>query len=273
MINRTATLSALLLVFFLGAAFAQDVPTPRVTEADFATFVKLRYAVELAQAKTQVARNDPAKLASVKEELDGAFRDAGWSRDRFAEISEALLGASNRLSTLGSSDTEEAGYAQEELARMDPVTVATARAHAAELNDSSEESGKAMREARDDAQKELRGPAPTTAELQGRWAFNLDATVELNTKGLGADTKRKMRDGMARTMTSAMYLFGPGNAVEVLTRTAEGQMRSDKTTFRIAEGRIFFVAGKSEVSLDIGMKDGRLLIGIMGIYSIFDKAP
>jgi hypothetical protein len=270
--NRTAILASLLLVTLLGAAFAQDVPTTRVSEADFATFAKLRYAVELADAKSQVARNDPAKLAVVRDDLKKAFAESGWSQDRFADVSEALLGAANRLSLLGSSEADEAGYAREELAQMDPVTVVTARAHAAELNDSATVSDEAMRRARDDAQKDLRGHEPTLVQLQGRWDFDLDATVELNAKGLGTDTKKKMRDSMAKTMSSALYIFGPGSAVEVLTRTAEGPMRSEKTTFRITEGKIYFKTGKSEVDLDIGLKDGQLRIGTMGIYSVFDKA-
>jgi hypothetical protein len=265
-------LSCFLLLAFTGAAFSQDAPTTKVGEADYATFAKLRYAVELADAKTQVARNDPAKLAAVKDDLKKAFADSGWSQDRFAEISEALLGAANRLSLLDSEDAEEAGYAREELELMDPVTVATARAHAAELNDGSVVSDKAMRQARADAQKDLRGPAPAPAQLNGRWDFNLEATVELNASGLGPETKKKMRDGMAKTMSYASYIFGPGGAVEVLTRTAEGPLRSDKTTFRISDGKIFFKTGKSEVDLDIGMKDGQLRIGTMGIYSVFDRA-
>jgi hypothetical protein len=270
--NRAAILASLLFFALLGTAFAQDVPTTKVSESDYAVFAKLRFAVELAQAKSQVAGNDRVKLAAVKSELNKAFSDSGWSQDRFAEVSEALLGAANRISLLGSPDAEEAGYAREELSRMDPLTVATARAHAAELGDSSVVSDKAMRQARDDAQKELRGPEPTLAQLQGRWDFDLEATVELNAKGLGAETRKKMRDSMAKTMSSAVYIFGPGSAVEVLTRTAEGPMRSEKTSFRIAGGRIYFKTGKSEVDLDIGMKDGRLRIGTMGIYSVFDKA-
>jgi hypothetical protein len=269
-VNRTVFLSCLLLVAFTRVGFSQDASTTKVSEADYATFVKLRSAVELADAKSRA--KDPEKLEAVKEDLRKAFADSGWSQERFADVSEALLGAANSIFLLDSEDAEEAGYAQEQLDQMDPVTVATARAHVADLNDSSAVSDAAVRQARADAQRELRGPAPAPAQLTGRWDFNLEATVQLNASGLGPDTKKRMRDSMAKTMSFTSYIFGPGGAVEVLTRTAEGPLRSEKTTFRISEDRIFFKTGKGEVDLDIGMKDGQLRMGTMGIYSIFDKA-
>jgi hypothetical protein len=270
--KRKFFVGLLLVCAFVFGLQAQDAPTLKVTESDYAVFANLRYANTLSRTRLSFAHSDDAKKAFAEKELQKAYEEAGWTPERYQEVNDALMAVPQFITSLDSGDPEEVSWAKESLSAMDPATVATSKAHARELNDSSALETKAMAEMQNDVLREKRGDIPTAAQIQGHWVADLEATAKLNADGLGADFEKKMLDSLKKNVYSASYTFGPGNKVETVTHQANGKTQTDKTTFRIADDKIWFKAGSSEVSLEIGLKDGVLRIGMMGVYTLFNKA-
>ena len=262
-------LAAGVLGMLTSPAAAQDGAV-KVTEADFAAYEKLRYASIVNEERRPFARDD-AKKAAIKAEWEAALKTAGWSEDRFREIGSAVDDAANALNDVDKGG-EDAAAGKETLASLDKTTVATVQAHRKEHIADEDLRKKAREQVRGEADAERRGAAPDPKALEGKWVFDLDATVASMMPGADAELAKDLRAKMGETMSEATYTFGPGDKI-VSTIVQKGTKRTDEGTYRLDGNKLYFKAAgrQRENFLDVGMKDGKLRIGMMGMYSVFKK--
>jgi hypothetical protein len=234
----------------------------KVTEADFQTYRQLAYADQLLEARTMFLRAKPAKIAAARAEHDKTWSASGWTRDRHAEVSDALNEVLSNLSSAKSGDMS-ADDLKVALAECDPTTVATVRAHYDELENTND-STRAEKQVREEIELDRAGDVVSEAQLQGTWVFDLEATVELmGLSDLGKTELEKMKADIVARVGSPSYTFGPGNTMESRVKGADGQERTDKGVYRLDSRSIFFKAegSKREYDLQIGLRDGRLRLG------------
>lgn len=260
-------LAAAALAALVSLAPLQAAAAVKVTESDLATLQKIRYAKALAGARRLYARGDKAKLAAAEAEAKGAAQAAGWSDERFGQVNDAVGALQGVLEQIKRGEVAESDLDSQLEEPPDPVTVATVRAHLDELSQGL--SQKAEQQVRAEAEAERRGAPPTAAQLQGTWTIDFDATVELIGGSLIAGEERaklirKMRDATGE----ASYTFGPGSAV--VTRSKRGE---EKGTYRVEGSQIFFrnPATKREEKLDVGMRNGKLQMGMGVGLTVFSR--
>ena len=258
-----------MIVVLASMAVAQDEAV-KVTEADFGVYEKLRYASILTQERRSQTP-DKAKQAAIKAPWEQELKSANWTEERFGAVDSAVGDAVTALADQEKGG-EEAAAAKETLDGLDKTTVATVKAHRKEHTDDQELRKKAREQVRQEADAERRGPAPDPKALEGKWVLDLDATVGLLAPGAGADVTKEIREKMKTTMGEASYTFGPGDKI-ISNIVQQDKKRTDEGTYRLDGSKIFFKANgrQREESMDAGMKDGKLRLGMMGFYSVFRK--
>lgn len=263
----TPLVASILLALLPATALAQPV---KVSDADFATLQKLRFDAIIKDVRMTFAHTEDQK-AAVKAKWDKALADSKWDQEKFTGARDAVEEAVNALNDLAKGG-DEAENAKENINNMDKGTVEVVRAHLKEWVSDQALREKATKQWQEEMDQERRGRAPEAKDLEGTWTFDLDATVEQNAAGMGDDVKAKMRETFAKTMKTAIYTFGPGDAIVSTVDQGAGE-RTDKGTYRLEGGKLFIKSPgmKKEMSVDIGMKQDKLNIGLMGIYSVFKK--
>jgi hypothetical protein len=247
-------------------AAGQDEAPARPTEADYAEYARLRMAHEVANQKDDFARG-AAEKAAVQAEFEKACASAGWTAERYEQVDEAV---DNVLSALA----EPENYSLDD---TDEVTVATVKAHRKELDDFEAVRQRAADQVKEDRLLAKRGAPATPAELNGTWVLDIPLTLAGMTEGASDELKEKAEADYRKTLTGATYTFGPGDRIKAVNQrpgqppeTTEGRYRLDGAKLTIsAPAR----AGgpEREDSVDVGIKDGRLLIGKFGFYSVFRR--
>jgi len=251
------------LVAFAATARAQESGLVQVRESDYPAYAKLRLAKAVAEEKEMFA-HDQVKRSAIDAEFAKACTDLGWTADRYGEVDGAV---SSALSSI--DDPENAG---EELS---PVTLATVKAHLADLKDFDG----LRKRARDLVQEQMRaaarGATPTPAQLAGKWVWDIELTIASMAEGMGDDLKQSMRDQLSKTLTAATYTFGPGDRIAVVNQRPGQPPENQEGRYRLAGSKLTIISkmGSRERAddVDVGLKDGHLLIGMMGMYSVFRR--
>ena len=257
-----ALLMATALVFAPAAPAQEDAPV-EFREADYAAYTTLRLAKAVAGEKLMFA-HDKAKQDPINAEFEKACAGLGWTPDRFEAVDGAVSAA---LSTI--ADPENAS---EEVTK---TTLATVKAHQKELENYGAVSQRAQQIVRDQAQAERRGTAPTPAQLAGTWIWDLDLTIDDVASGLDGELRKTLRDSMAKTLVAATYTFGPGNRLVAVNQRPGAAAETQEGSYRIDGNKLTIIARMGsrdrEDQVDVGMKDGHLRIGMMGVYSVFRR--
>jgi hypothetical protein len=265
-------LATCLLCTLLLAAGSRAVAATAVSESDLKKYQELEYAKAVREAWKMYARADKAKQAAADAEYARVRSAAGWTDERYGAIDEAIGEVLSALSSAKSGDIT-ADELKSTLAECDPVTVAAVKAHFDELN-TPNNSERAEKQVRDAIAEERAGAVPTPAQLAGKWVFDADATVKDALGGLGSpeDTAKLKADMIARA-GNPWYVFGPGNQIESHSKGTSGGEVIFRGTFRIEGHKMFFKAEnqKREESLQAGIRDGKLLLGMFGINSVFTR--
>ena len=272
MLALRGIVAAGMLAVVASLAQAQEVNTTKVSEADCAVYARLRFARAIADEKGMFAHSDKDKQA-VKAQLAKSFTDAGWTEDRYDQIDQAV---SEGLGVLQESEQgEDPAAAKQQLAAMDKTTVATIKAHRKDLTDDSGMRQRARQQIQDEQAAARRGAPPTAAELAGKWVLDLDLTIAAMSEGLPDDLRKNVGDDLRKRLAGATYTFGPGDKL-VATNQRPGQPpETDQGTYRLDGSRLIIKAKMGqrdrENGVDVGIKDGHLHIGMMGVYSVFRK--
>jgi hypothetical protein len=253
---------------FLGFALAiraADGAPARLTEANYASFTKLRLAKAVVEEKSMFAHGNKEKQAAIDAQFNKVLAETGWTKERFGEIDDAV---GSILSVLGDPE-------QEMDPELDKTTIATVKAHRKELEDYGGLQQRARQQFQEEQILERRGRAPTTAEITGKWALNVELSVASITQGLPDEITKKAADEYRKNLTLATYTFGPGNTIAAINQRPGLLPETTQGTYRI-EGNSLFIKAKMgtrdrEDKIDVGIKDGRLYIGMMGVYSVFER--
>ena len=255
-------LAGSLMAFAGTAAAAAEGPT-QFTEADYATYSTLRLAKAVKEEKGMFA-HDKAKRAALEVEFAKACADAGWTKERFEQIDEAVGSALSAL-----DDPENAG---EDVSK---TTLATVKAHRKELADYDGLRQHARELVQEQAMAARRGAPPTPAQLAGTWVMDMDLTVAGMTEGMGDDLKKSARDELSKTLLAARYTFGPGDRLVATIQRPGPVVETQDGTYRL-DGSTLIIKAKMgsrdrEDKVTIGIKDGYLRIGMMGATTVFRR--
>lgn len=258
-------LAAGILLGLALAVRAQDGHPARLTEGDYADFTKLRLAKALVEEKSMFAHGNKEKQAAIDAQFDQVLAETGWTKDRFGEIDDAV---GSILNVLGDPE-------QEMDPELDKTTIATVKAHRKELADYDGLQQRARQQVRDEQVLARRGRAPTAAEIAGTWVLNIERSVASVTEGTTDELTKNLADEYRKNLTVATYTFGPGNTVVAVNQRPGVPAETTKGTYRL-EGSTLFVKARMgsrdrEDGVEIGIRDGRLYIGMMGVYSVFDR--
>jgi len=244
-------------------ARAADEGLVEFRESDYAAYSALRLAHAVAGEKRMFA-HDQTKQAAIDAEFARACAAAGWTRDRFEAVDGAVGSALGAI-----DDPENAG---DEVA---PATLATVKAHLAELRDTDGLHKRARDLVQAEAQAARRGAVPTAAQLAGRWVWDVELTIASMAEGLGDDVKQTMREQLAKTLVGATYMFGPGDKIVATNQRPGAAPETQEGRYRLEGSKLVIIqrmgSRDREDKVDVGIKDGHLLVGMMGMYSVFRR--
>lgn len=243
---RCWMLAGLLLLSSAAVRADDDDKPPAVTEADYATWSKLRMANAVVEA-WKLYRGTPEQQSKAAADRDQALAAAGWSSEKVNQIGQLLEQA--RVSVAPDADPEAAK-------ELNPITAATARAHLDEIRKYPSELAEAH--VREEREKGAAGTPPSKSKLTGSWLVDLDATIDLMATGLGAEAKSGIKAKIAGKLKGTKYVFGPGDAIE---SDSGGQV--EKGTYRLDGGTLLVKreGSKRERAMQIGLNGGILVLG------------
>jgi hypothetical protein len=251
-----------MIVAGAGTARAQE-EIVQFRESDYAAYAKLRLAKAVAEEEGMFA-HDQVKRAAIDARFAIACADAGWTKERFEEIDSAVGSA---LSAIG--DPENAGE------EISPTTLATVKAHQKELADNDGLRQRARNLVQEQALAAKRGVPPTHAQLAGHWVWDIELTIASMAEGLGDDLKQTMRDQLSKTLVAASYTFGPGDRLVAVNQRPGAAPETQTGTYRLDGSKLTVIAKMGsrdrKDQVDVGIKDGNLRIGMMGMYSVFRR--
>jgi hypothetical protein len=244
---------------------AEEGGPARLTEADYSNFTKLRLAKAVVGEKSMFAHGNKEKQAAIDAQLAKVLAETGWTKERFEQVNDAV---DSVVSALG--DPEQPMDLE-----MDQTTIATVKAHRKELEDYDGLQQRARQQVRDEQVLARRGPPPTAAEIAGKWVLNVELSVASISDGTPDELTKKLADEYRKNLTVATYTFGPGNTMVAINQRPGRPPETTQGTYRL-EGSTLFIKAKMgardrEDGVDIGIKDGRLYIGMMGVYSVFER--
>jgi len=251
----------LLGLSFLGVATTRATAAAKVTDADFKAYRSVRYAEALREARKMFARGDATKIAAAELLPGAALRDAGWTKERFDQVEEAIGGIESALRSAKDGEITAEDLASQ-LAEYDPTAVATVKKHWTDPDQPSD-SQRAEKQVRDEIEAERAGVPPTVGQLAGTWVFDADATVEAMLGGPADDEGKKMAAEIAAKVGKPSYTFGPGDRVEVRSKGPDGQEKIETCTFALDGRTIHFKSEgrKREETLEAGLREGKLVLG------------
>ncbi len=266
-------LAGVLSLFVVVVATAPRVAAATsVSEADFQKLRSLQYGEEVRDAWRMLSRAKPTRVAAAEADFERVKAATGWSDEQREEIETAIEEV--RYALRSAKDGEiSAAELKETLAQCDPVTVATVKAHLEEI-ESANDSQRAEVFVREEIARERAGAVPTPAQLEGRWTFDPDATI---TEMLGGLASEEIRATIKKQIESSAgrpsYTFGPGQTVEVRSKGADGAETLQRANYRIDGHTMFFKAEgrEREEKLQVGLRDGRLLLGVGTAMSVFSR--
>lgn len=264
--SHASILCATMLVSL--SAFAQNHTEVLVTEADFKKWDDLRFEKSLLEARTEQDRSQRAKH---KEKYEAAVKASGLSETRrmqieevLTEIEQAILEAENGAFSQADLDTYLAAYK--------PQTVAVARKHLDALRD-PDHMDRARAQARTEAIEARKGDVVKPEQIQGVWVVDADATIR-SMLGAMADLPEmaSTKADIEKSLEGTSYEF-KGDQV-TSTVVSNGKKSVSKARFRI-EGHKLLIGDDAprQSSLDIGMKDGRLVLGTGFATAHYKKKP
>lgn len=265
-------LAACLLCTVLLAAGSRAVAMTAVSESDLKKYQDFEFAREVRAAWQMFARADKAKQAAADAELARARAATGWTDEQHGSVDEAIGEVQSALNSARDGEIS-ADELKSALKEYNPVTVATVKAHLEDLNNANY-TARAERYVRDAIAEERAGAVPTPAQLAGKWVFDADATVKdaLGSLASSEDGAKMQADMIARA-GNPWYVFGPGNQIESHSKGTSGGEVIFHGTYRIEGHKMFFKAEsqKREESLQAGIRDGKLLLGMFGINTVFTR--
>jgi hypothetical protein len=253
-----------LLGFALAVQAGEGTP-PGLTEANYADFSKIRLAKEVVEQKSMFAHGNKEKQAAIDAQLAKVFAETGWTKERYEQVNDAVASILAFL-----SDPEQT---------MDPepdqTTIATVKAHRKDLKDYEGLKKRALQEIQDEQILARRGRPPTAAEITGKWVLNVELSVAAITQGLPDEVTKNAAEEFRKNLTAATYTFGPGDAIAAINQRPGVPPENTQGTYRL-EGSTLLIKAKMgtrdrEEKVDVGLKDGRLYLGIMGAYSVFER--
>jgi hypothetical protein len=265
-ISRSCWILAVGVLFgFALAARAGEGAPARLTEADYANFTKMRLAKAVVEEKRMFAHGNKEKQAAIDAQLTRVLAETGWTKERFEQVSEAV---DSILGVL--SDPE-----QQMDPEMDKTTIATVKAHRKDLEDYDGLKQRALQQIQDEQILAKRGRPPTAAEITGKWVLNVELSVASITQGMPDEVTKNAAEEYRKNLTAATYTFGPSNAIAAINQRPGVPPENTQGTYRL-EGSTLFIKAKMgtrdrEEKVDVGIKDGRLYIGMMGAYSVFER--
>jgi hypothetical protein len=222
-------------------------------------------AKAVVEEKSMFAHGDKEKQAAIDAQFNKVLAETGWTKERFGEVDDAV---GSILSILGDPE-------QEMDPELDKTTIATVKAHRKELEDYGGLQQRARQQFQEEQVLERRGRAPTAAEITGKWVLNIDRSIASISGGLPGEVTKEARDAFTKAITGATYTFGPGDTLVAVNQRPGVPPETTQGTYRL-EGNTLFIKAKMgtrdrEDKVDVGIKDGRLQIGMMGAYSVFEK--
>jgi hypothetical protein len=246
---------------------------PQIAEKDLQTYVKLYEAQLLASARAMYARGDANKRADAQAGFPKALSDAGWSQEKWDEIDREVHMIDETLRTAETgTDKEAVEEDKRALAEQhDPAVVSWVRAHRKEVQYTSVNE-KAEAQARAEDKQVAAGKAPSKADLQGTWKFDIDASMAhvKETMGVGGPEIRKALTSLGETT----YIFSGDNVETRTLRPGSKTPEVNKGTFRI-EGNDFLVksgTSKHENKMQVGLKSPKeLIFSMMGAGSVYTR--
>jgi hypothetical protein len=208
---RLLLLTAVLL---LAPALRADEGEERVkvTEKDYGTY------------RTLLVAEDKSP-----EDLSRALAKAGWSQERYDKVAAALNSVA--VSLAGPPEVLE---------QFDPTTVATAKAHRAEIEKSviRQTAGPQLPPA---PPRPPIGKPPTAAQLAGRWECDVEASMDLDPVAAAMDPKQaaalkaQMKPTMEQVLAGNGYVFGPSGAFQEISK---GNPLVAKGTYRLEGNKL-----------------------------------
>jgi hypothetical protein len=256
--------AGVLLGFALAARAGEGTPA-RLTEADYAAFTKLRLAKAVVEEKSMFAHGNKEKQAAIDAQLTKVLAETGWTKERFEQVNDAVDSVVSAL-----SDPEQPMDPE-----MDQTTIATVKAHRKELEDYNGLTKRAQQQIQEEQILAKRGPPPTAAEIAGKWVLNVELSVASISDGTPDELTKKLADEYRKNLTVATYTFGPGDMISAINQRPGRPPETTQGTYRL-EGSTLLIKAKMgtrdrEDKVDVGIKDGRLYIGMMGAYSVFER--
>lgn len=247
---------------FSGVSAAEEESDVVVTDADFKAWMKLEYEYNLRNARIDY---DSANESKHEAAWQQALRASGMTEERREDIDRALSTIVDALEGADDGSVSKDDL-DSYLKDFKPATVATARRHRAELRG---DRGQAKADAQ--AQKEFRdarrGAQVKAADIQGKWVVDAEATMRAMLGGMAdAPGMEAVKKDLEKTLEGNSYEF-KGDQV-IATGVSNGKKSVSRGTFRI-EGNDLVVDGVGS-SLEIGMKDGRLVLGV-GVAAVSYK--
>lgn len=262
-IRRTLLVSVLLVS---SLSFAGT----KISAADLATYSKLLYARQLADARKMYAGGDKAKRDQADAEYEKTVKGAGWSEDKFGEVDAVVNEISGNLYNQ-KNEPENAKEYQEQLSAYDESTIAWVKSHSADV-DTDTLRQKAEAVARAEKNQASLGRAPTEKELQGTWKFDADATIAELGANLPDDAKRAMKQSFEKNMTDSSYSFSGNTVTASIKKMGDKAPSVSKGTYKIDGNDVTFSNGKSESKLKCGLRGkDELIITMMGMGTVYRK--
>lgn len=259
--NRLSFRLVLALATLTAVAAPRAGAATKVTEADFKIFRAVQYAEALREARVMWARGDQAKRDAAAALPAAALREAGWTQERYDEVSEVLSEITSALRSAKDGEITDSDLTAA-LASHDATTVATARAHFAEI-ERPDDSQRAEKQVRDEIEAERMGEPPSAAQLAGTWVFDPEATVVLMLGSATGEDGRKLVADLTAKVGPVAYVFGAGGRVTVHGRGPEGREMDESCAYRLDGATIVFSSEirQREERLKAGLRNGKLLLG------------
>lgn len=266
---RTPVLAAAFLfpLLSLSPAVAQDSVDVVVTEADFKAWMVFEFERHLRDARVE---QDEDNRAKHEASYRAAVKATGMSAARADVIERALLMVDDAV-----LQVEQGQMTKQDsdafLSGFKPQTVATARKHEQELRgDRGFE--RAQEQARKEAGAARKGDLVTQAELQGVWVVDADASIR-SLLGAMADAPEMAgaRAELEKSLDGTSYEF-KGDTV-IVTLTQNGKKHVTKGTYRIEDRQLIFDQAQGVRDIEVGMMNGRLVLGVGFASATYKRKP
>ncbi len=195
----------------------------------------------------------------------------------FALLASAAALAQPRkiLGTLDNPETDKENadsYRQSLADDHDAATVALVQSRRAAF-----ESGPRREKAEKQAQQERRqaavGRAPSRAELQGKWKFDVEAPLAHMSEGMGLpqESLAQVRQTLVDSIGETTYTFS-GDTLEQRTVKPGKPAEVNRSTYRLAGNDLVVRIGKRESTMQVGMKSANeLIFSMMGAGSVYRR--